>query len=219
MTAGAVTMAGIEAAVRQAGLFVSGHCAALPEDGLGPGVRGVALLSPDEPRFWEMVSTSPEGQDGGADPVDRWSRRVVGDIAARLGLTPAFPFGGPPWMPFPRWARRSGRCHESPVKLMVHDAAGLFISFRGALLLPFAPAPDPRPSPCLTCADQPCLTACPVGALTGAGYDVPACHAYLDTLPAATGCRAGCLVRRACPVGQGRRSEAQSVHHMRYFHR
>lgn len=212
-----MTLADIETAARAAGLFVSGACATLPEDGVD--AQGVALLSPDEPRFWDIFTASPEGRDGARDPVDCWSRRVIGGIAADLGLRAAFPFGGPPWMPFPRWARRTGRCHESPVKIMVHDVAGLFISFRGALLLPFAPAPDPRPSPCDTCVDKPCLTACPVGALTAKGYDVPACHAYLDTLQPATDCLAGCLVRRACPVGQGRRPEAQSVHHMRYFHR
>lgn len=214
-----MTIARIDAEARKHGLFVSGHCATLPEDGLSPEAKGVALLSPDEPRFWSILTASPEWQDGERDPVDRWSRRVVSALAAELDLQPALPFGGPPWMPFTRWALRSGRCHESPVKLLVHDVAGLFISFRGALLLPEAPAPDRRPSPCDTCVDKPCLDACPVGALTAKGYDVPACHAYLDTLEPGTSCLNGCLVRRACPVGQDRRSEAQSAHHMRYFHK
>lgn len=214
-----MNIADLDATVRSAGLFVSGSCAVLPEDGLAPDVQGVALLSPDEPAFWPILTASPEWRDGAPDPMDRWSRRVIGDLARALGLAPAFPFGGPPWMPFPRWARRTGRCHESPVKLLVHDEAGLFISFRGALLMPEAPAPDPRPSPCDTCVDRPCLTTCPVGALGPDGYDVPRCHGWLDTLEPGTGCLTGCLVRRACPVGQGRRPEAQSAHHMRYFHR
>ncbi len=214
-----MNLVAISAAVRRAGLFISGHCAVLTEDGLAPDVRGVALLSPDEPAFWPILTASPEWRDNAPDPMDRWSRRVIAELADSLGLGSAFPFGGPPWMPFPRWARRSGRCHESPVKLLVHDETGLFISFRGALLLPEAPAPDPRPSPCDTCEEKPCLSACPVAALGPQGYDVPLCHAYLDTLEPGTGCLTGCLVRRACPVGQGRRPEAQSAHHMRYFHR
>ena len=209
----------ISAAARSAGLFISGSCAVLPEDGLEPDVQGVVLLSPDEPAFWPILTTSPEWQDGAADPMDRWSRRVIGEIARALGLEAAFPFGGPPWMPFPRWARRTGRYHESPVKLLVHDQSGLFISFRGALLLPEAPEPDAHPPPCDTCEEKPCLTACPVGALGPNGYDVPVCHGWLDTLEPGTGCLTGCLVRRACPVGQNRRPEAQSAHHMRYFHR
>lgn len=212
-----MTLAATGAAAQAAGLFVSGSCVVADDDGVD--AKGVALLSPDEPAFWDIFRSSPEGSDGAPDPMDRWSRRVIGELADSLGLTAVFPFGGPPWMPFPRWARRSGRCHESPVGLMVHDTAGLFISFRGALLLPFVPESDPRPSPCDSCVDKPCLSACPVDALTGAGYDVPACHAYLDTLEPGTGCLNGCLVRRACPVGQDRRPLAQSAHHMRYFHK
>lgn len=209
----------IDGAAHAAGLFVSGKCAVLPEDNMPANVQGVALLSSDEPRFWNILTASPEWHDGAPDPVDRWSERVIGALAEELGLVAAFPFGGPPWMPFPRWAQRTGRSHPSPVGLLVHDEAGLFISFRGALLLPEAPEPDRRPSPCDTCIDRPCLNACPVGALTAAGYDVPTCHTYLDTLDPGTGCLTGCLVRRACPVGQERRLAAQSAHHMRYFHR
>ncbi|MCC7321240.1 MAG: ferredoxin [Rubellimicrobium sp.] len=214
-----MSTAAIAAAARAAGLSVAGTCATQPEDGLAAGARGVVLLSPDEPAFWDILTASPEWQDGAPDPVDRWSRRVIGAMAATLGLEAAFPFGGPPWMPFTRWALRSGRCHTAPVGLLVHDEAGLFVSFRGALLLPERPAPEPRPSPCDSCAGRPCLSACPVGALGSRGYDVPACHAHLDTLALDEGCRTGCLVRRACPVGQGRRQAAQSAHHMRYFHR
>ena len=71
-----------------------------------------------------------------------------------------------------------------PVRLLVHDAAGLMVSFRGALALKERlDLPPPPPPPCDGCAAKPCLTACPPGALTGAGYDLPACHAFLDTDP------------------------------------
>jgi epoxyqueuosine reductase len=242
-------LAELDRRARDAGLFVSGTCDLAPGDGLPPRFRSVALLSPDEPRFWDIFTASPESVDGVADPVDRWSRRVIGTIACAMGGKAAFPFGGPPYRPFVRWALRSGRCHNSPVHLLVHDTAGLFISFRGAVALSETLPPDPRPAPCDTCA-RPCTTACPPGALTPAGYDVPACHAWLDLLPPSSSpitpgeaivaplvqetmaagaaprgqrqtddCRSGCLVRRACPVGQERRRPEQSAHHMRHFHR
>ena len=79
--------------------------------------------------------------------------------------------------------------------------------------------PEPAVSPCTSCA-QPCLTACPAGALTGAGYDVPACHTYLDTGAGGDCLAGGCLVRRACPVSQGyARLPEQSAYHMSRFHR
>jgi len=57
-------------------------------------------------------------------------------------------------------------------------------------------------------------------AFTEAGYDVPACHAFLDTSAGQDCLTTGCAVRRACPVSQsyGRVPE-QSAYHMRQFHR
>jgi hypothetical protein len=188
------------------------------EDGLPPGTRTLLLLGPGA-GFWPHLTAQPEW--GGADPVDRWSRRVIGRIACDLGAKALFPFGGPPYHPFYRWALRSGRIHESPVRLLVHDAQGLWVSFRGALALKQAIAlPDPPPNPCTTCAARPCLAACPPRALTGAGYDIPACHGFLDSA-AGGGClTGGCAVRRACPVSQGYdRMPEQSAWHMAHFHR
>ena len=128
-----------------------------------------------------------------------------------------FPFGGPPFAPFTRWARRSGAAWESPVGLLVHARLGLFVSYRGAIALPgrLALGSPPR-RPCDSCA-APCGTACPVGALDGTGYDVAACHGFLDTAAGADCLRRGCAARRACPVGAGLRPEAQSAFHMTSF--
>ena len=32
--------------------------------------------------MWEVFSGSPEASDGRPDPLDRWSRRVIGNLAA-----------------------------------------------------------------------------------------------------------------------------------------
>ena len=194
------------------GLMVMGHT---QEDG-----ATIVLLGADG-GFWDALCAAPEMAH--PDPVDRWSERVVGQLAADLGAEALFPFGGPPYQPFIRWAYDSGRAWQSPTGMLVHDQAGMMISFRGALRfardLGWA-RPDGQ-SPCDTCATRPCETACPVGALSvGAQYDVPACHAFLDSADGAECMQAGCAVRRACPVSQSfARPEAQSAHHMRYFHR
>ena len=180
--------------------------------------RTIVLLSPDEPAFWDHFRASPEVSDGGADPLDRWSARVIGRIATALSAEPLFPFGGPPWHPFTGWARASGRAWPAPVGLLVHDVAGLFISYRGALAVPGTVVDDPaRAPPCPTCA-QPCRTACPVDAFAGGQYDVPRCKAHLETEAGRTCRESGCLVRRACPVGRGRRLPDQSAFHMEAFH-
>ncbi len=208
-------------------LAIMGTLRPEPGDGLPDGMGTLILLGPHEPGFWPHVTTAPEFADGAPDPLDRWSRRVIGRLACGFGGKARFPFGGPPYAPFLAWALRSGRAWSSPVGMLVHDVAGLMVSYRGALVLRAqVDLPDPPAAPpCDTCADKPCLHACPVGALgardaDGVGaYDLGACHGFLDT-PAGADClNAGCKVRRACPVSQSYgRVAAQSAHHMRYFH-
>lgn len=199
--------------------ILGGFAVAEGEEGFPKATRTLLLLGPQEPGYWAHLKAQPEW--GGPDPVDRWSRRAIGQVACDLGAKALFPFGGPPWQPFYRWALRTGRVWDSPVRLLVHAHQGLMVSFRGALALKevLKDLPAPLPRPCETCA-KPCLSACPVGALTEGLYDLPRCHDHLDT-PAGAPCMGGgCLVRRTCPAGQAyARMEEQSAYHMRQFHR
>jgi len=188
-------------------------------DDVPEGCKTLLLLGPDEPSFWPAFSKTPEFRDAHPDAMDRWSTRVITQWASDLNATPLFPFGGKPFLPFFTWAIRTGRIHASPINFLVHDTAGLFVSFRGALALTtHVDLPNPPPGPCISCAEQPCLNACPVSALTPSGYDVASCKAYLDTPPGGDCMDNGCAARRACPVSQrfGRVAE-QSAFHMRNF--
>lgn len=212
------TAAALDPLAREAGLRVAGLLAPEPEDGLAAGTGTVVLLAPAEPAFWQILRASAEWRDGAADPIDRWSQRVVAGIAEELGGRAVFPFGAAPYWPFHAWALRSGQVFESPVGLLMDAEAGLFVSFRGAVLLAERLAPRPVAPPCESCAGQPCRTACPVGALSEKGYDVPSCHEFLDRRDGIACLSLGCQVRRACPVGAGRRPPEQSAYHMRRFH-
>jgi hypothetical protein len=188
--------------------------------GAPKGCQTLLMIGPREPGFWAHVTGEAEFSDGAPDPLDRWSRRVIGTLACDLGGKAMFPFGGPPYRPFIAWAKATGRAWSSPVGLLVHDEAGLMISFRGALALVqrIALPPNPAHPPCDSCA-RPCESACPVGALGPSDFDVTACHAYLATAAGQECLDLGCRARRACPVSQGygRRIE-QSAYHMRSFH-
>lgn len=199
------------------GLQILGVAPAMPEDDLKPGIKSLVLLGPNEPGFWHIFQRSDEAKDGEPDPLDRWSRRVIGRMACDLGGKAYLPFGGPPWRPFLDWAVRSGSCWPSPVGLLVHERMGLFVSFRGAIGVADDIAAERGEKPCDGCTDRPCLDACPANALGPEGYNVPACKAWLDTGAGQVCMTGGCLVRRACPVGARLRPAEQSAFHMEAF--
>lgn len=171
--------------------------------------------------LWPVFSGSPEFADGAPHPLDRWSRRVIEAIARDAGAAALFPFDGPPHLPFQRWAMRAEPVASSPLGILIHPEHGLWHAYRGALVfadLLALPPRDARLRPCDSCADRPCLTACPVGAFGDDGYDVRSCAAYLQR-PQGDACMsAGCLARRACPVGRGGGyDKAQARFHMQAF--
>jgi epoxyqueuosine reductase len=190
-------------AARETGLDVVGAFHPGPGDGVPPGVGTLALLGPSGGAMWAAFRASPEARDGGPDPLDRWSRRVIDGLAARLGAIAFYPFAGPPWHPFQRWAARGEGAVVSPVAMQASPTRGLWASYRGAL--GFAArlelTASPAAGPCLGCP-APCLTACPVDAFAGGHYDVSRCVAHVGS-PAGAACRQGCLVRAACPAGAG----------------
>ncbi len=210
-------------ATRARALDIFGVTSVLPDDPAPSDCRTILLLGPREAGFWNVFSASPEYRDGRAHPLDRWSKRVIGELAGELGAHAILPSDGPPCPPFFQWALRSGRAWQSPVMLLVHDRAGLMVSYRGALALSDGIAgphtgPHAPPKPCGQC-HEPCLTACPANALAQGGYDPDGCHGYLDTMPGKDCLSRGCAVRRACPVSQNHgRPEEQSAFHMRAFH-
>jgi len=200
---------------------LGGFSVATGESGFPAGTRCVVMIGAAEPGFWAHFTESPEWWDRQPEPMDRWSRRVIGKTACQIGAKALFPFGGPPWMPFYAWALRTGRVWESPIRLLVHADQGLMVSFRGALALKDEiDLPPSAQRPCDGCAARPCATACPVSALSSAGYDLAACHAHLDRPEGSPCLTGGCLARRACPVSvRYARLPEQSAYHMRQFHK
>ena len=204
-------LAAIETAAEAHGLIVMG---------ISPSDEGACILLGAGSDLWPIFQASDEALDGLADPLDRWSKRVIGDLAKTHSGVAKFPSDGPPYLPFIQWAKNSGRFWQSPTGMLIHDEAGLMISIRGAIFLPGVSVTAPTgPSPCESCTEKPCLTACPVSALSGsAPYDVPACKSHIRSDAGAACMSDGCLTRRACPVSQSfGRDPAQSSFHMRAF--
>ena len=178
-------------------------------------MRTILLVGPKEPFFWDVFKKSSEYRDNEENPLDRWSKKIIEEIAMKLNARSFFPFEEP-FQPFIDWAKKCSTMGSSPVHLLVHKEKGLFISFRGALgINEYIESPNNSKDICTPC-EKPCLTACPVSALNQDGYDVIRCKEYLNT-PIGQKCRDGCLVRRSCPFGQNLRLKEQSNFHMGAF--
>ncbi len=200
----------IEVDLQAQGLIVFGGFAPRGADGVPPlpdGRPAAALLMVGNvgPAAWAAFARAPEATDGAPHPMDRWSKRVLGRIAASAGGGAVFPSDGPPYPPFVAWAKRAAPVKQSPLGMLIHPVYGLWHAYRGALALP-EPLPLPEPEleayPCDSCADKPCLTTCPVSAFRPDGYNVPDCAGHIAT-PEGADCMAlGCRARRACPIGR-----------------
>jgi len=208
------------------GLVLRGGFRPGSDDGVPPladgrPARSLILVGNAGPSLWAVFADSPEARDGAADPLNRWSERVLGGIAARFGGEALYPFGGPPYRPFVAWAKRAEPVRESPLGMLIHPDHGLWHAYRGALA--FAeeialPPRDNQPIPCDSCADKPCLTTCPVGAFAAGGYDVPACAAHIASPDGEDCLGLGCKARRACPIGRDSLYDAaQARFHMEAF--
>ena len=213
------TLDRLTAALADLGLILRGGFHPGPEDGLGH--RSLLLVGNAGPAMWRVFSAAPEFRDGQADPLDRWTARVLTGLAAGFGAQVLFPFGGPPYQPFQRWAIRAEGLKASPLGILIHSRFGLWHAYRAALVFPERldlPAQEPAPCPCDACADKPCLTACPVTAFGPAGYDVAACVRHVAG-PAGGDCREqACRARRACPIGsEYHYVPAQASFHMEAF--
>lgn len=209
------------------GLRLRGGFAPVPETdaallGLRPDARTLLLVGNAGSEMWRRSSAAILGT-GQPHPLDRWTRAVIEPIAAVHAGTALFPFDGPPYWPFQRWAERAEGVRNSPLGIQIHPEFGLWHAYRAAILLPdelSLPEPQWVGHPCDTCAERPCLSACPVGAFTGTSYEVDHCvdHVVSSKQDDQACFQRGCLARIACPVGAAWRYVPEhAAFHMQAF--
>lgn len=216
----------VAAAVADTGLALRGGFALAPGDDVAglPGVpdgrppRTVLIVGNVGGAMWPRFRRE---ERPGPDPLDAWTRAVLRPVAERFGAAYVHP-SDEPFQPFQRWAQRADDVWPSPIGLLVHRDHGLWHAYRGAFVLADEVAGLPpvggATSPCLTCADQPCLSACPVGAFSTDGYDVGACAGHVGSDRDPDCLHLGCAARLACPVGVASRyGPDQMAFHMRAF--
>ena len=215
----------VEAALSARGLVARGGFHPTPADRVpmladGRPAGTLVLVGNVGPGLWRAFAGSREFGTA-PDPLDRWTRRVLTELADRWGVRALFPFGGPPYLPFVPWAKRAEPVFESPLGILIHPDHGLWHAYRGALAFAETMALPPRAArarPCDACADKPCLSACPVGAFTDGTYDVASCTRHIAAPEGSDCLDRGCRARRACPVGsEGAYEPAQARFFMAAF--
>lgn len=124
------------------------------------------------------------------------------------------------YLPLQTWLREFG-FFPSPLGIFIHAKFGLWTSIRGVTIhrknprftdtrFRFARLNQPESlypktislktiHPCEVCLEKPCISACPVSAVSNRGFDYQTCQAHL--VEKHNNCiRSGCLSRLACPL-------------------
>jgi len=212
----------IAAALEEHGLilrggFVFDDCDAAPPGPSGAGARSVLLVGQAGAAPWPHFLRWRDRQPADlVNPLDTWSRQVIGAVADKFGARAVSP-SDKPWMPFQQWAMRAEALKPSPLGILMHPEYGLWHAYRGALLFEVEiPIQAPRTSNhlCDACVGKPCLKSCPVSAYSPSGFAYEECLAHVRG-PHGEACRnLGCLDRNACPVGVEYRypAEVQAFH-------
>jgi epoxyqueuosine reductase len=192
--------------------------AALPADLVAPlepapHERQLILFGHAGRRLWECVQA--EGIHS-AHPIDEYSVRTV-----ERWLAQALPqarsrlvFPGAQRIGLQRLGSLAGWHRAAPFMVGIDSVWGSWFAYRAAILIDTGlppSAPIDNGYPCGNCADKPCITACPAGALTSGRFDLSAC--ITGRLAADSNCALGCTARNACTIGAQHRYDESQIRH------
>ena len=209
----------IENALVSIGLVSRGGFHPRPGDAVPPLPDGrdagtVVLAGNVGDAMWRAFQRAPI-ESAESHPLNTWTRETLTRLASECNAHVLFPFDGPPYLPFLRWAQRAESVTPSPFGPLIHPDYGLWHAYRGALLFAESIELPPlvrRLSPCESCVDQPCLSTCPVDAVVPGQYDVDRCRGHVASEAGSDCLQRGCLARRACPVGTEYRYRPEQAH-------
>jgi len=185
----------------------------------------LTIIANAGPTFWSTLKEQQHALNE-AHPVDEHSLRIAKELASVLehqdDVDILYPGTGP--APLMALGKLVGWSHPSPLGLGIHSHFGLWFAYRAliftkqALQPPFPASEwvtsDSNNSPCLTCVDTPCVSACPAFAVSlQESFDIGACAKH--RMDENSECAQQCHARNACPVGmEFQYSEEQRAHHM-----
>jgi hypothetical protein len=226
-----VLLSALERALAPHGLNLVGATAAAAYDACVPPEYALCRLLPDAramivignggAEFWgayRAYCARHQTHEGRPDPLDRFTQIVIEDVVRPLVGGEArifypFRFADEP-VSFLRLAECAGLGRPGLTGVLLHPVFGPWIAFRAAIAVPFhlaAPRPSDGFDPCPTCVERACMPACPAGAVTARGWDIPRCAAERARDP--DPCAARCHARFECVLGREHRYPADALAH------
>ncbi|MDX8532343.1 4Fe-4S dicluster domain-containing protein [Mesorhizobium sp. VK25A] len=199
------------------GGFSFGDDEVAPAGPSGAPTRSVLLVGQAGAAPWPHFQRWLERQARDiANPLDSWSREVIGAVAQEFGARAVSP-SDRPYLPFQQWAMRAEGLKPSPLGILMHPTYGLWHAYRGALLFEdelSLPEVHEAIHHCDTCVEKPCLKSCPVDAYSTEGFAYQACLAHVRGADGKACRNGGCLDRNACPYGAEYRyaADVQAFH-------
>lgn len=196
--------------------------AQLPADLLAPLAvqaheRQLILIGHAGRRLWDRVQAAGPRS---AHPIDAYSVQTVERWLAQALPAARYRFAYPCGLPagrhvgLQRLGTLAGWHHAAPFLVGVDALWGSWFAYRAVVLtdtdLPASPVRD-HGHPCPSCADRPCVQACPARALGAGAMDTQACHR--QRLQDGSPCALACLARQACPVGAAHRYDDSQIRH------
>jgi epoxyqueuosine reductase len=160
----------------------------------------VVIIGHSGSKIWPRVEADLAVCD---EPVDQFSIKTVNEAFSELAKnsTCEIIYPGSTQIPLQKLGKFCGWGESSWLGINIYKPFGTWYAFRAVLLstleLPQV-AMEQYKSPCLSCVDKPCLTACPVNAPGEPGeFDLNGCVNY--RLSSNSDCANTCLARYACP--------------------
>ncbi|MGZ3690744.1 MAG: hypothetical protein ACXVAX_04535 [Pseudobdellovibrio sp.] len=210
--------------ISEAGLnvFASWPLEKLPEDlraylkTENQNFKSLVIFGHGGRRLWENL---PENLDSAQNPVDHYSLKLVREFHDSLfpaeKLEILYPLT-PHLVPLQRLGRFLNLARPSHLGLDLNVDFGAWFAYRVAFLTT-AVLPEVKPgewaSPCETCVDKPCVSACPSGATRTMNFGLSECAHF--RLSQASPCLSRCLARLACPYkAEHAYTEEQINYHM-----
>lgn len=192
--------------------------AALPAEVRAPlgetaGFTQLILLGHGGRRLWERVQAA--GLDS-EHPIDEYTiatvDRCFADYLPGRHYRIVYPGDAP--LGLQSLGRLAGWHHASPFMVGIDGQFGSWSAYRAVVLADSDFCPSPvvdRGHPCASCANRPCIAACPAGALADDRFALDKCSRF-RLLPDSP-CAHGCLARLACPIGAEHRYDTAQIRH------